>query len=147
MIIKTPDQNAKKQRKNLANPHCQAIMSLRSVNNAYIGLKTKQYCQATFRGDKKMTKINAKKHMHINEKRHHYFRQYVGPVHTYPLLFENKDFLLLFDLVCFVLFSPVWAIDDNSVSGDNSYRKCILSKCLPKWRLLNTFASRLRVDG
>ena len=24
------------------------------------------------------------------------------------VLFENEDFLLLFDLVCFVLFSPVW---------------------------------------
>ena len=81
-------------------------------------------------------------------KRHHCFRQYFGPVHTFPLLFENEDFLLLFDLVCFVLFSAVWPIDDNSVSGDNSYRKCILSKCFPKWRFLNTFASRLRaVDG
>ena len=68
-------------------------------------------------------------------KRHHCFRQYFGPVHTFPLLFENEDFLLLFDLVCFVLFSPVWPIDDNSVSGDNSYRKCILSKCYPTWRL------------
>ena len=35
MIIKTPDQTTKKQRKNLANPHCQAIMSLRLVNNVY----------------------------------------------------------------------------------------------------------------
>ena len=88
--------------------------------------------------------------MHINEKRRHCFRQYFGPVHMYPpLIFENEDLLLLFDLVCFVLFSPVfffWPIEDNSVSGDNSYRKCILSKCFPKWRLLNTFASRLRVD-
>ena len=81
-------------------------------------------------------------------KRYHCFRQYFGPVHTFPLLFENEYFLLLFDLVCFVLFSPIWPIDDNSVSGDNSYRKCILSKCFPKWRFLNTFASRLRaVDG
>ena len=54
-------------------------------------------------------------------KRHHCFRQYFGPVNTFPLLFENEDFLLLFDLVCFVLFSPAWPIDDNSVSGDNSY--------------------------
>ena len=38
------------------------------------------------------------------KKRHHCFRQYFGPVHMYPLLFENEDFLLLFDLVCFVLF-------------------------------------------
>ena len=45
--------------------------------------------------------------MHINEKRRHCFRQYFGPVHTYPLLFENEDFLLLFDLVvlfCFLRF-------------------------------------------
>ena len=47
--------------------------------------------------------------MHINEKRRHCFRQYFGPVHMYPpLLFENEDLLLLFDLVCFVLFSPVF---------------------------------------
>ena len=47
--------------------------------------------------------------MHINEKLRHCFRQYFGPVHMYPpLLFENEDFLLLFDLVCFVLFSPVF---------------------------------------
>ena len=85
--------------------------------------------------------------MHINEKRRHCFRQYFGPVHMNPLLFKNEDFLLLFDLVCFVLVSPVWPIDDNSVSGDNSYRECILSTCFPKWRLLNTFASCLRVDG
>ena len=71
--------------------------------------KTKQYCQGTFHGDKKNDKKIAKKHMHINEKRRHCFRQYFGPVHMYPpLLFENEDLLLLFDLVCFVLFSPVF---------------------------------------
>ena len=94
-----------------------------------------------------MTEKIAKKYMHINEKRRHCFRQYFGPVHMNPLLFKNEDFLLLFDLVCFVLFSPVWPIDGNSVSGDNSYRECILLTCFPKWRLLNTFASCLRVDG
>ena len=86
-----------------------------------------------------MTKKIAKKYMHINEKRRHCFRQYFGPVHMNPLLFKNEDFSLLFDLVCFALFSPVWPIDDNSVSGDNSYRECILLTCFPKWRLLNTF--------
>ena len=54
--------------------------------------------------------------------------------------------LIWYVLFCFLRFF-FWPIEDNSVSGDNGYRKCILSKCFPKWRLLNTFASRLRIDG
>ena len=68
--------------------------------------------------------------------------------HPDPLIWKRRFFVVAwFGMFCFVLFSPVWPIDDNSVSGVNSYWKCILSKCFPKWRLLNTFASRLRIDG
>ena len=38
-----------------------------------------------------MIKKIAKKHIHITEKRRQCFRQYFGPVHMYPLLFEGLD--------------------------------------------------------
>ena len=93
-----------------------------------LGWKLSNTVKATFHGDKKKWQ----KKFSSNEKRRHCLRQYFGPVHTYLLLFENEDFSLLFDLVCLVLFSPpVWPINDNSVSGDNSYRKLHLIKMLP----------------
>ena len=56
VIIKTPDQNTKKQRKNLANPHCQPSWAYTWSITHTIRPKTKQYCQATFHGDKKNDK-------------------------------------------------------------------------------------------
>ena len=68
-----------------------------------------------------MTEKIDKKYMHINEKRRHCFRQYFGPVHMNPLLFKNEDFLLLFDLVCFLRFGlsmttvyPVTTVTENA---------------------------------
>ena len=78
--------------------------------------------------------------MYINEKRRHCLRQTLAPF-TRIRSFENEDFLLQFDLVCFVLFSPVWPVDDNSYRNA-SYQNAFQSGDL------NTFASRLRaVDG
>ena len=88
--------------------------------------------------------------MHINEKKAPLFQAILWPrSHVSVVIWKRRFFVVVwFGMFCFVLFSPVWHIDDNSVSGDNSYRKCILSKCFLKWRFLNTFASRLRaVDG
>ena len=66
--------------------------------------------------------------------------------HVSVVIWKRRFFVVVW-FGSFVLFSPIWPIDDNSVSGDNFYQKCILSKCFPKWRLLNTFASRLLVDA
>ena len=88
--------------------------------------------------------------MHINEKKAPLFQAILWPrSHVSVVIWKRRFFVVVwFGMFCFVLFSPVWPIDDNSVSGDNSYRKCILSKCFLKWRFWNTFASRLRaVDG
>ena len=84
--------------------------------------------------------------MHINAKApllNRTFRKYFGPIHMYPL-FENDFFCYLIYWFCFVFSGLAYR---SLVSGDNSNRKRIFSKCFPKWRLLNTFASRLRVNG
>ena len=78
--------------------------------------------------------------MYINEKRRHCLRQTLAPF-TRIRSFENEDFLLQFDLVCFVCFLR-FGLSMTTVTENASYQNAFQSGDL------NTFASRLRaVDG
>ena len=144
MIIKTPDQNRKKQRRNLANNHCQAITCLRLVNNSYIRLTTKQYCQATFHGDKKNDKKNCQE---VYEKGTNVSGNTLAPFTRFRCYLKTKIFyccLIWYVLFCFLRFGlsmttvyPVTTVTENASYQNATQRGD-----------LNTFASRLRaVDG
>ena len=65
--------------------------------------------------------------------------------HVSVISVKTSYFFFCYSIYCFCFVFSGLAYR-SLVSGDNSNRKGIFSKCFPKWRLLITFNPRFRVN-